>query len=242
MTNAVECLGMRWKEKSLAIVAGPFTEYNLEMLLRSSATVVNAGSGEWWRAWRHWARGWTIEAARRPVCGTESLKPTPFFYAKKALFCDPKLPVKRRIDAFYSTCVPAALHGAGEWAYTQQCSRHCSPVPFVESCACACWCHCGSAAEATQSTTLANFGNETCACCCLADDELRERCERSQILGRICDMALRRNVERRIHQTVQRGLSEQHAVETPSPRETEQLGASLSAFLGRRLDTETEGL
>ena len=41
------------------------------------------------------------------------------FYAKKVLFCDPKLPVKRRIDAFYSTCVPAALHGAGEWAYTQ---------------------------------------------------------------------------------------------------------------------------
>ena len=28
-------------------------------------------------------------------------------------------PVKRRIDAFYSSCVPAALHGAGEWAYTQ---------------------------------------------------------------------------------------------------------------------------
>ena len=41
------------------------------------------------------------------------------FYAKKALFCDPKLPVKKRIKAFYSTCVPAALHGAGEWAYTQ---------------------------------------------------------------------------------------------------------------------------
>ena len=36
-----------------------------------------------------------------------------------ALFCDPKLTVKRCIDAFYSTCVPAALHGAGEWAYTQ---------------------------------------------------------------------------------------------------------------------------
>ena len=41
------------------------------------------------------------------------------FYAKKALFCDPKLPVKKRIEPFYSTCVPAALHGAGEWAYTQ---------------------------------------------------------------------------------------------------------------------------
>ena len=35
-------------------------------------------------------------------------------YAKKALFCDPKLRVKGRIDAFYLTCVPAALHGAGE--------------------------------------------------------------------------------------------------------------------------------
>ena len=27
MTNAIERLGMRWKEKSLNIVAGPFTEY-----------------------------------------------------------------------------------------------------------------------------------------------------------------------------------------------------------------------
>ena len=38
---------------------------------------------------------------------------------KKALFCDPKLPVKRRIDAFYSTCVLAGLRCDGEWAYTQ---------------------------------------------------------------------------------------------------------------------------
>ena len=27
MTNAIERLGMRWKEKRLTIVAGPFTEY-----------------------------------------------------------------------------------------------------------------------------------------------------------------------------------------------------------------------
>ena len=46
-------------------------------------------------------------------------KANSMFYAKKALFCDPKLPVKRRIDAFYSTCVLAALHGAGGWACTQ---------------------------------------------------------------------------------------------------------------------------
>ena len=46
-------------------------------------------------------------------------KANSMFYAKKAVFCDPKLPVKKRIEAFYSTCVPAALHGAGEWAKTQ---------------------------------------------------------------------------------------------------------------------------
>ena len=51
-----------------------------------------------------------------------------------------------------------------------QCSRHCAFGnwgSFVVSCACA--GHCDPAAEETQSTTLANYGNETCACCCLAD-------------------------------------------------------------------------
>ena len=42
------------------------------------------------------------------------------FFAKKALFCDPKIPVSKRISsAFYPTCVPTVLHGAGEWAFTQ---------------------------------------------------------------------------------------------------------------------------
>ena len=41
------------------------------------------------------------------------------FFAKKALFCDPKIPVSKRISAFNSTCVLTVLHGAGEWAYTQ---------------------------------------------------------------------------------------------------------------------------
>ena len=66
--------------------------------------------------------------------------------------------------------------------------------------------------------------------------------ERPQILGRICDMALRRHVERRIYQIVQGGLSEQHAVETPSFRQIDLLGTTFHAILGRRLDTETEGL
>ena len=38
----------------------------------------------------------------------------PLFYAKKSLLCDYKIPIERRIHAFYSTCVAAALHGAGE--------------------------------------------------------------------------------------------------------------------------------
>ena len=100
-------------------------------------------------------------------------KANSMFYAKKALFCDPKLPVKRRTGAFYSTCAPAALHGAGEWAYTQSMFQalrlweaSSSPVLAQETKRVlgrpheAYWCHCGSAAEETQSTTLANSGNE----------------------------------------------------------------------------------
>ena len=103
MTNAIERLGMRGKEKSLKIVAGPFTEYKP----RLSATVAQLGT------WLY-NRGCSEASVWHRISKANSM-----FYAKKALFCDPKLPVKRRIDAFYSTCVPAALHGAGEWAYTQ---------------------------------------------------------------------------------------------------------------------------
>ena len=97
-TNAIERLGMRWKEKSLNIVAGPFTEYKL-----GDVVEIISSSGRRW-IWR-------------VVEGMEALGT--WFYAKKAFFCDPELPVKKRIEAFYSSCAPAALHGAGEWAYTQ---------------------------------------------------------------------------------------------------------------------------
>ena len=40
-------------------------------------------------------------------------------FAKKALLCDPKIRVKKRIRAFYASCVSSVLHGAGERAYTQ---------------------------------------------------------------------------------------------------------------------------
>ena len=66
------------------------------------------------------------------------------------------------------------------------------------------WRHCCPTAQETQSTTRADSGYETCSYCCL---ELPERWQGSQILGRIGEMALRRIVERRIHQTVQGRLS-----------------------------------
>ena len=158
----------------------------------------------WWKAWRHWERGWTIGDVQKPACGTGSPKQTPCFYAKKALFCDPKLPVKRRIDAFYSTCVPAALHGAGEWAYTQSmfqalriwelgklrrvlCLRRRPDEGWVDYMNIVL---ASLVAQETQSTTRADPGHETCSYCCLANGELPELCQGSQILGRIGDMAL----------------------------------------------------
>ena len=116
--KAIERLGMRWKVKSLTIVAGPFTEYK-----PGDAVEIISNSGSWtWRVVEGMeALGTWLD---NRDCSEASMwhrisKASSMFYAKKALFCDPKLPVKRRVDAFYSTCVPSALHGAGEWAYTQ---------------------------------------------------------------------------------------------------------------------------
>ena len=36
------------------------------------------------------------------------------FFAKRALLCDPKVPVKKRIHAVHSTFAAEVLHGAGE--------------------------------------------------------------------------------------------------------------------------------
>ena len=85
--------------------------------------------------------------------------------------------MKRRIDALYSTCVPAALHGAGEWAYTQSmfqalriwelgklrrvlCLRRRPNECWVDYMK-TYWCHYGPTAQETQSTTRADSGYET---------------------------------------------------------------------------------
>ena len=119
MTNCIAPLGVQCKEKSLTIVAGPYTEYK-----PGDVVEIISNNGRRW-VWRvvegTEALGTWLDSRG---CSEASLwqrisKANSMFYAKKALFCDPKLLVKRRIDAFYSTCVPAALHGAGEWAFSQ---------------------------------------------------------------------------------------------------------------------------
>ena len=118
-TNAIERLGMRWKEKSLNVVAGLFTECKPG----DTVEIISNGGVRWiWRV----AEG--MEALETWLdnrgCSEASMwhrisKANSMFHSKKALFCDPKLSVKKRIEAFYSTCVLAALHGAGEWAFSQ---------------------------------------------------------------------------------------------------------------------------
>ena len=93
-TNAIERLGMRWKEKSLTIVAGPFTEYKPGDVVES----ISNGGVRWI---------WRVVEGMEPLgtwldnrgCSEASMwhrisKANSMFYAKKALFCDPKLPVK----------------------------------------------------------------------------------------------------------------------------------------------------
>ena len=118
-------------------------------------------------------------------------KANSMFYAKKALFCDPKLPVKKRIKAFYSTCVPAALHGAGEWAYTQSMFQALRIWELGKLRRVLCLCarrpneswvdkmkRSGVIAarqlKKAWSTTRADPGHETCPDCCVANGELPE--------------------------------------------------------------------
>ena len=111
--------GHEMERESLTIVAGPFTEYKPGDVVE---IISNSGRRWIWRVVEGMeALGTWLD---NRGCSDASLwhrisKVNSIFCAKKALFCDPKLPVKRRINAFYSTCVPAALHGADEWAHTQ---------------------------------------------------------------------------------------------------------------------------
>ena len=139
---------------------------------RSSAIMVDAGFGEWWRERRRWARGWTLEAAQRPVYGTESPNVTPCLMRRS-------MPFIRRV---LLRCFMVLVDGPTR----SQCLRHCASgnlVSFVEYCACAgdqmlggshetYWSHCCSDVEKAWSTTFTYVGDATCANCCLANGPL----------------------------------------------------------------------
>ena len=119
MTNAAEDLEMKWKEKSSKIVAGPYTQYKPGQTVE---IVSKSGKRHVWHvtegmeALGTWldSRGCSEATMWHRISKANST-----FFAKKALFCDTKIPVKKRIDTFYTTCVPKVLHGAGEWAFTK---------------------------------------------------------------------------------------------------------------------------
>ena len=90
MANANERLGIRLKEKSLTIVAGPSTEYKPGDVVE---IVSNSGRRWVWRALGTWLdnRGCSEASMWHRISKANSM-----FYAKRALFCDPKLPCQSR--------------------------------------------------------------------------------------------------------------------------------------------------
>ena len=193
MTNAIERLGMRWKEKSLTIVAGPFTEYKPGDVVE---IISNNGIRGIWRVVEGMeALGTWLD--NRGCSGTESPKPTPCSTRRRLCSAIPNCqsknvltPSTRRVYQLRSMLlVSGPAHS--------QCSRYCAfgnwscPVLAHETKRVlgrlheTYWCHCCPTAQETQSTTRADSGYETCSNCCLADGELPERCEGTQILGRI---------------------------------------------------------
>ena len=77
LDNALREPAGRWETERVGLST------NLAMLLRLSASVAYVGFGEWWKAWSHWERGWTIVAVQRPACGAGSPKRTPCFKRRR---------------------------------------------------------------------------------------------------------------------------------------------------------------
>ena len=100
MTNAIERLGMRWNEKSITIVAGPFTEYK-----PGDVVEIISNSGKRW-VWRvNGGHGGTGHMARQSrLLGNQYVsqnlqKPTPCSTRRRFGSAIPNCRSKRRIDA-----------------------------------------------------------------------------------------------------------------------------------------------
>ena len=185
MTNAVEDLDMLWKEKSLKIVAGPYTGYKPGQTIE---IVSKKGRSYTWHvtegmeALGTWldSRGCSETSMWHRISKGNSL-----FLAKKALFCDLKILVSKRISAFNATCVPTVLHGSGEWACTQCMFQSLRPWELGKLRRILCLrrrpnegsvdymkrngAYCGKAAEEAQATQDSRFGHEKSEDCSVAD-------------------------------------------------------------------------
>ena len=116
--NAIERLGMRWKEKSLTIVAGPFTEYKPGDVVE---IISNSGRRWVWRVGGHGGTGYVVGQSR--LLGgqhvAQNLQSELHVLCEEGIVLRSQTAGREAYCTFCSTCAPAALHGAGEWAYTQ---------------------------------------------------------------------------------------------------------------------------
>ena len=178
MTNAIEQLGMQRKEKSLTIVAGSYTRYKA-----GDVVEIISNYGRRWvsrvvegmEALGTWldSRGCT-EAT---LCHRIS-KGNTMFFAKKALLCCPKLPVKRRTHPFIRRVLLRCFMVLVSGPTHSQCFRHYASgnlANFVVCCASRrrpneCWADhmkrtvpiAARQLEKLWSTTFTHVGDATC--------------------------------------------------------------------------------
>ena len=126
---------MQWKEKSLTIVAGPYTECKA-----GDVVEIISNNGRRW-VWRV-VEGMESLGLDTRGCSEASLwhrisKGNSMFFAKMAPCCViPKLPVKRRTHAFYSTFAAAVLVNGPTHSQCRRCASG-NLANFVVCCACA---------------------------------------------------------------------------------------------------------
>ena len=119
MTNAIEQFGKQWKGKSLTIVAGPYTKHKAGDVVET----ISSKSRRWGLARSGHGgagpSGWTLVAAQRPVCGTESPKVTPCSLRRKPCSVIPNFLLRSVFMPFIRRVLLRCFTVLVNWAYTQ---------------------------------------------------------------------------------------------------------------------------
>ena len=119
MTDSIDRLGMQWKEKSLAMVAGPYTSYKA-----GEEIEITSSNGKKWKCRvvdGMEALGTCFDARGCSEAGPwhRIAKANSLFHANQRLLCDPKIPVKRRIHAFLVNVRGSSAAWCRRTGYTQ---------------------------------------------------------------------------------------------------------------------------